>query len=142
MSIIADLDCIMLVDDDEATNFLHRSVIRRENLGVHVKVITNGQEALDYLTGSEQYYPGTDLPQPGIIFLDLNMPGMNGWEFLDQYRKLPTPIRQQIALMVLTTSLNPDDEARARQIPEVDGFLQKPLTGPKLQGIINQYFYN
>jgi len=142
MKKVEGLDCIMLIDDDEATNFIHRSVIRRENLDVHVQVAYTAEDALNYLTGSEKYFPGLDLPQPGIIFLDLNMPGMNGWEFLEEYRRLPEMVKRRIALLMLTTSLNPDDEERANTIPELNGFIQKPLTSEKLHDIIEQYFEN
>ena len=136
-----ELDCILLVDDDEATNFLHRRVISREALDVHVQVVHDGQEALDYLTGSDKYYlEEPDFPQPGIIFLDLNMPGMNGWEFLDSYKRLPVEKKKSIALLVLTTSLNPDDENRAKNYPDLDGFLRKPLTPEKLHRVIGEYF--
>ncbi len=142
MKKVEGLDCILLVDDDEATNFIHRSVIRREELDVHVQVSRSGEDALNYLSGSGPYFPGIDLPQPGIIFLDLNMPGMNGWEFLDQYKKLPEIIKKRIALLILTTSINPDDEQRASAFPELNGYVQKPLTSEKLQNVIHQYFEN
>jgi CheY-like chemotaxis protein len=123
----------MLVDDDEATNFLHRRVIDREELDVQVKILHNAREALGYLNDAE-------LPQPCIIFLDLNMPGMNGWDFLEHYKHVPLSRRHDVVLYILTTSLNPDDEKRAQNYPELNGFLRKPLTPEKLHRVLRKHF--
>lgn len=133
MSAKGKLDCILLVDDDEATNFLHRRVIDREELDVQVAILHNAREALNYLYEKEE-------PERSIIFLDLNMPGMNGWDFLEHYKRLPQSRRKNIVLLILTTSLNPDDEKRAQEYPELNGFLRKPLTPEKLHRVIDQYF--
>ena len=136
---IKDLECIMLVDDDDATNFVNKMTINSLGIQTHVQVAWNGRDALDYLTRTGQY-AGTESPRPGIIFLDINMPKMNGWEFLEEYKKLPEDIRARIVIAMLTTSLNLDDAKRATQHEELKGYISKPLTVKGLEDIIYSYF--
>ncbi|UYQ93332.1 response regulator [Chitinophaga horti] len=142
MKKIDGLDCILLVDDDHATNFINSMIIKRAQLDVHVQVVTNGQEALDYLTGTGDFANNTNYILPGIVFLDINMPAMNGWEFLDEYHKLPEEKKAGIVIAMLTTSLNPDDERKANGIDDIRGFLNKPLTVEKLLEVIERFFPN
>ncbi|WP_296618730.1 response regulator, partial [Marivirga sp.] len=74
------LDCVLLIDDDEATNFYHKLILEKENTGVYIQSVKSAKEGLDFLLCKGDY---SDYPQPGIIFLDLNMPGMSGWDFLE-----------------------------------------------------------
>jgi CheY-like chemotaxis protein len=70
------------------------------------------------------------------------MPAMDGWEFLDRYRRLPAAQKADIVLIMLTTSLNPDDELRTKTIPEVAGFENKPLSQQRLKELLDKYFSN
>ena len=139
---VTGLQCILLVDDDETTNFIHARLIKKADLNVHLQVTNGGREALEYLTHSGKFAETSPQPQPGIIFLDLNMPGMNGWNFLEEYRKLPKDEPQKQIVVILTTSMNPDDQQHAKHIPEVAGFIHKPLLPENLNDIINRYFEN
>lgn len=135
------LNCILLVDDDEATNFFNNIIIKKANCTHHIQTTQTGQEALNYLTNSEKFEGrGTDYPRPDLIFLDLNMPGMNGWEFLNKYKDLEEGQKGKIVLVMLTTSPNPDDELKARTIEEVSGFKNKPLTGKMLEELLLFFF--
>ena len=78
--------------------------------------------------------------QVDLVFLDINMPIMDGWEFIDEYKKLPEDIKSNIIITMLTTSVNPDDEKMANSIPEINYFLQKPLTEKKLSDTINMFY--
>jgi len=138
---INGLDFILLVDDDEATNYLNQRVIRKADLNTTVEVAGNGREALDFLTNSGKHTKSKELPHAGLIFLDINMPGMNGWEFLEAYKKLPEDQTRKIKVLMLTTSINPDEERRAIDIPEVKGFIHNPLTVEKLEKAINVYVF-
>jgi CheY-like chemotaxis protein len=132
------LNCILLIDDDEPTNFLNQMVLEELGITKHIKVAQNGEEALGYLkktsTGDENF------PLPDLIFLDINMPAMNGWEFLQHYSGLPQNQKANVVIVMLTTSLNPDDRAKAHQISEVTGFETKPLTADKLKALMEKYF--
>ena len=138
---IDGLDFILLVDDDEATNFLNQRVIRKAEINTEVQVANNGKEALDFLSNTGKFSEVKTLPQAGLIFLDINMPGMNGWEFLDAYKKLPEDQTRHIKVLMLTTSINPDEEKKAIDIAEVKGFIHKPLTPEKLEKAINVYIF-
>jgi len=133
------LDCILLIDDDTPTNFLHSMVIKRAGIDAHVEVHTSAIDALHYLTSTGKFV-GQPCIQPGIIFLDINMPAMNGWEFMDEYDKLPVEQRAKITVIMLTTSLNPLDKDRASGYKEIVTYLHKPLMMDKLQELILLHF--
>jgi CheY-like chemotaxis protein len=131
------LNCILLVDDDEPTNFLDKMILEDVNCAETVEVAESGQSALRYLeNASENGSPSS----PDLIFLDINMPAMNGWEFLEQYSNLDQQRKANVVIVMLTTSLNPDDRAKANKMPDVSGFETKPLTPEKLQSILKKYF--
>jgi CheY-like chemotaxis protein len=137
----AKLNCILLVDDDEPTNFLNRMAVEELECAQNIKVIPSAREALDYLECSGQPAPLNEkCPAPEIIFLDINMPAMDGWEFLEKYETLPAPHKNSVIVVMLTTSFNPEDELKARKIASVKEFRNKPLTPALLQDILHKYF--
>ena len=127
------LNCILLIDDDEPTNFLNRLTLEQTACSRTIHVAQSGEEALDFLRNTQR---------PDLIFLDVNMPAMDGWEFLERYRSLPSDRKADIVLIMLTTSLNPDDELRTRAIPEVSGFENKPLSQQRVEQLLEKYFNN
>jgi response regulator RpfG family c-di-GMP phosphodiesterase len=135
-----DLDCVLLVDDDISTNFIHRRIVENAKINVDVKEITSAKEALDYLTYSGKYENKEDAPKAGIIFLDINMPGMNGWDFIAEYKKLDERHKARIVVVMLTTSLNPDDEQHAANVEEIATYLHKPLNIEAFAKIADKYF--
>ncbi|MDR6782077.1 response regulator RpfG family c-di-GMP phosphodiesterase [Pedobacter africanus] len=135
-----DLDCVLLVDDDISTNFIHRRIVENTKINVAVKEITSAREALDYLTYSGKYAHTEDAPKAGIIFLDINMPGMNGWDFMAEYKKLDEKHKARIVVVMLTTSLNPDDELHAAKVEEIATYLHKPLNMQAFSTIADKYF--
>lgn len=124
---------VLLIDDDEPTNFINKKIIKSSGFVENIHVAQSGQEALNFLSRQ-------DIPNPEIIFLDINMPAMDGWEFLTQYKKLTQTQKGNMLIVMLTTSLNPDDEMKAKEINEVHGFNNKPLTVQMLKEIITKYF--
>lgn len=134
------LSCILLIDDDEPTNFLNRMTLEQVGCADHIQVIQSGQDALDFLARKGKYAYEPDCPHPDLIFLDVNMPAMDGWEFLEKYRLLQPEQKAPIVMIMLTTSLNPDDEAKAKAIPEISGFENKPLRADRLRELLKNYF--
>ncbi len=133
------LDCVLLIDDDVPTNFIHRKILQTSNIEVDITAITSAQEALEFLTYSGKY-ENCNNPRPGLIFLDINMPGMSGWDFMQEYRNLEKVKKEDIKVIMLTTSLNPDDEAMASQNKEILNFMHKPLTREIFAKIASEYF--
>lgn len=128
------LYCIMLVDDNKIDNFFHERVIKKSNAAENIVAKESGQEALDYIA------QGTAVQQPELIFLDINMPGMNGWEFLENYKKLDANLQNAMIVVMLTTSENPDDRARAATQGILADFKSKPLTKEMLEEVIEKFY--
>ncbi len=129
------LNCIMLIDDNEDDNFFHSRVIQKNSLANNVIVMPSALEALGYLKLKDQ-----QRIKPDLILLDINMPGMNGWEFLDAYQQLEKDERGDMIVVMLTTSENPDDEEKSLAFDFVCNFQTKPLTKEKLQEVISENF--
>lgn len=140
MQKVKGLNCILLIDDDEINNFLNVKLIKRLDIASHIEIAVNGKMGLDYLTCSGKYIHNECFPQPGLILLDINMPLMNGWEFLEEYDKLNENQKGQHVLAMLSSSDNPDDINRAKSNDKIVGFINKPLTIEKLKEIIQKYF--
>lgn len=126
----------MLVDDNTDDNFFHEWEIKNGCPSVTVVAKQGGMEALDYLK-SKKAHQGL---HPDLIFLDINMPGMNGWEFLEEYNKLDEQFKSLAVVIMLTTSENPDDRAKAKAMDIAAEFKTKPLTQEMLKEVVDNYF--
>ncbi len=124
----------MLVDDDEHTNFLNKTIIRHAKFADEVVSQVKADEALKYI--AEETKNG-DLPD--LIFLDINMPLMDGWDFMREYARMGlNGIGPKV--IMLTSSINPKDEERAAAIKELSGFRSKPLSYDVLNDIYDRFF--
>jgi CheY-like chemotaxis protein len=130
------LKCIMLIDDNPDDNFFHTRVIKKCDAAETVIAKQSAMEALQYLKSRKD----NTLPHPDLIFLDINMPGMNGWEFLKEYYNLDKELQSRAIVVMLTTSENPDDEAKAIGLDIVADFKTKPLTKEILEEVISKKF--
>lgn len=135
------INCILLIDDNPDDNFFHKIIITKADICNHIKFALDGIEALAYLAkcGAENQ-PSDSYPVPDLIYLDINMPRMNGFEFLKEYEKLEERIKSKVVIIMLTTSLNPDDRKIVSQIKEVAEFQNKPLTVEMVRESIEKYF--
>lgn len=135
------LNRVLLIDDDEATNFLNRHVIEEAGVATEIKTVLNGKEAIEFLTNTGPYkIHGDNFPQPMLILLDINMPVMDGWEFLEAYQKLPEHLKCHTIVVMVTTSFNPDDRKRAERIAELADYRNKPLTSELLEELMAKFF--
>lgn len=131
---IQKLKKILLIDDNEADNYLHRLIISEAGVAEHIVDQPDGIKALEYLKAEAEGQ------LPDLIFLDINMPRMNGWEFLEAYSQLPAVKQSAIVVIMLTTSVFQKDRERAEQLPNFSGFLTKPLTEEDLLGVLREHF--
>ncbi|WP_375434643.1 response regulator [uncultured Hymenobacter sp.] len=129
------LSCALLVDDDQTTNYLNQLLLKRLNVTDKLLVALNGAEALQQLQLHSQ---NASEDQPILVLLDVKMPVMNGFEFLEAYDQLPLPRKEAIIIVMLTTSLHPQDVSRLEKLP-IAGFLNKPLTKEKVDTILRTH---
>jgi len=134
---MAAISCTLLIDDDETTNYLNQTLLRRMAITDTVLVAGNGQEALDLLHA--HCVTAASPTCPALILLDMKMPRMNGFEFLQAYTQRPPTENPAVVIIMLTTSLHPHDVARMQDLP-IAGYLTKPLTREKVEAIMAQHF--
>lgn len=127
---------ILLIDDSESDNFYHARKIRKMGITDNIHMCYSGYEALDYLKSE---FEGRH-PQPTLIFLDINMPGMNGWEFLEEYENLEVAQQGEIVLTMLSNSIDERDQQKAGSYKTVRGYYSKPLSEEYLASILEQHF--
>lgn len=129
------LNCILLIDDNPDDNFFHERIIRKCNAAEKIVSKTAAIDALEFLKAK----PTNDMA-PELILLDINMPVMNGWDFLAEYEKLPQELKSKAVIVMLTTSQNPDDEKKAAHIQSISDFKTKPLSKEILLEIMERFF--
>jgi len=130
------LNHIVLVDDNETTSFLNNRLLGRLALAEKVTTFTRAEEASQFLWNDAQ---AALTPAADLVFVDLKMPGMSGFDFLEQYNQLPAAVQGRTVVAVLTTSMHSADTARVAQYPNVE-YLTKPLTEEKLQRLLAKRF--
>lgn len=127
------LRAIMMIDDSESDNYFHQRVLRKMGLGDKTFVFTHAQAALDQLGEGS-------IEDVSLIFLDINMPGMNGFEFLEAYQEAGFAERDNVIVVMLSCSLNPADRMKAESFACVKEFFTKPLTKTAIDGLVDSYF--
>lgn len=123
---------LTIIDDNELFVFLTKKIIALSEVVDDVSVFDNGLDALEF------FKTNIDNPAelPEIVFLDLSMPIMDGWQFLERYVDLPKEKTQKVKIYIITSSISPDDIERAHSINAVTEFLVKPLTKEKIRELV------
>lgn len=114
---------VLLIDDSDVDNFINKAIISKEKCVSEIIVKSSGLDALSFLNSI------LDLPEayPDFIFLDIRMPSMNGFEFLDEYMKLPETFKVYPKIFILSSSLDPLDNEKGEKYNFIKGHLSKPL---------------
>ena len=129
------LNSVLLVDDDDTTNFLNRFFLNQLDTNIKVLVAKNGQEALDLIQGE------AEVITPCLIVLDTNMPVMDGWEFLKAYGKqIPEGLKKNINIVMLPPTNTEEYKAKVLANPNVVDVMDKPMSDIKFRLLITKYF--
>jgi CheY-like chemotaxis protein len=130
---VNNIQSICIIDDDDIYLYLSKKTIHKFNPAILISTFENGQEAI---TAFQNMILASEL-LPDIILLDINMPIMDGWQFMDNYKLLKTQIHQDVSIFISSSSLDPADIERSKKHEEVKGFLHKPLDTETLVRIYN-----
>ena len=122
MSDSKKLDSVLLIDDDDVVNTLHSIILRQSGLVETIKSVMSGSEALSTLSAYEK-----DQRWPSVIFVDINIPGMNGWEFIEYFNQKFSGNKHKCKVCLLSSSLDPRDKEKADKSEFVDFYFSIPL---------------
>ncbi|WP_422361636.1 response regulator [Reichenbachiella sp.] len=122
-----NIELVLVVEDDPISSYVINLALRQHEAFLECVELRNGQVAIDHLTEN-----GENLPN--LILLDINMPVMDGWDFLEKFSEMS--VSKDIPVVMLTSSINPDDIEKAKSHKLVKGFLSKPLNKDKLDEVL------
>ncbi|MEM6261834.1 MAG: response regulator [Bacteroidota bacterium] len=128
---MANYKNVMLVDDNEIDNIINEKIIEASNFADRISVFKGGQEALEFLNANQENVASL----PEIIFLDINMPIMDGFQFLEDFEQLPDDVQAKCKIIMLSSSISPKDIDRAASNRYVKKYLNKPLNARYLEAI-------
>jgi len=128
-------EIVMLIDDNDIDNFINEQMVKGCNFSETVYVNTSTRSAVEFLKNLSVNKALRKDHLPSIIFLDINMPILDGFQFIEEFEKLEASLVDSIRIVMLTSSINPSDKERSKQYKSVVGFLHKPLTEEALESL-------
>ena len=123
---------VLLVEDDPITIMVCDRIIKMSDFATNVVSCENGKTAIDHI--NQLVNEGKQFPE--IIFLDINMPVMNGWDFLEEFEMIKDKISPMPRIFILSSTVDPEDYKRAKSFSAVDNFISKPLSKEFLEQIL------
>ena len=118
---------VMLIDDNDIDNLINQKMIEAAVVAENIYTHTSAKSAIEFLRNVEKLSVA-DQVLPDVIFLDIDMPLMDGFQFLDEFEKLGNGLKKKSRIVMLTSSINPQDFTRSKKYPSVKQYLNKPLT--------------
>jgi len=134
------LDLVLLVDDDETTNYLNERLLNEMQVAREIKILKNGEEALRYLSYAYAAAPDPAYKRPDLIFLDIKMPVMDGFTFLEEYERRGLDTGDHMIILMLTSSASFYDLERLKTFKKVKRHFSKALTKHDVRDIMNDFF--
>ena len=126
---------ILLIDDSKGTNSLNKRLLEEMDVAEHISIALNGRLALDYLLSKNEQ---GNYPSPDIIFLDINMPIMDGYQFLKEFKRIEKEEDLKRIIVTLTTSISKENMEKTMGYSGVKGYQFKPLTKEKVNVVIEE----
>jgi two-component SAPR family response regulator len=127
---------VLIIDDDTINNFVCSRIIKLSGLSERVECVLSADEGMDIL---EKNLSNPD-ELPDLIFLDINMPGKNGWDFLDKFKNLKPSLPKRVLVFMLSSSLYREDVEHSKSYNEVTDYITKPLAVERLKELGEKYF--
>ncbi len=125
---------ILLVDDDTVNNFIVINTLNKLDITENIDSVLNGLDGIEYLKAKIE--TNKELI-PSVIFLDINMPIMDGWEFLQEFELFPEEVKNHCNIYMVSSSVYEDDISKSKQYKSVKDFISKPLMRDKIMEIYN-----
>lgn len=123
---------VMLIDDNEIDNLINQKMIEAASITENIYTHTGAKSAIEFLRNMEQLDVAEKV-LPDVIFLDIDMPLMDGFQFLDEFEKLSNTTKTKCKIVMLTSSINPQDFNRSKKYDNVKLYLNKPLSHDSIQ---------
>lgn len=123
---------VMLIDDNEIDNLINQKMIEAANISEHIYTHTGARSAIEFLRNLEKLDKETKNVMPEVIFLDIDMPLMDGFQFLDEFDKLSEGTKKKCKVVMLTSSINPQDVNKSKRYSYVKKYINKPLSQDNL----------
>jgi CheY-like chemotaxis protein len=127
---------IMLIDDNEMDNFINQRIIGASNITEHIYTHNGARSAIESLKNMEKVSPGASHAFPDIIFLDIDMPLMDGFAFLDEFDKIKEETKKDCKIIMLTSSINPYDINKSKKYDYVKKYIKKPLSEENIKNLL------
>jgi CheY-like chemotaxis protein len=127
------LPLIGIIDDDKIYQFMLTRLIKNNMLSERIVTFMDGEKAIQYLSENKANTKNI----PDIIFLDINMPIMDGWQFLEEYANIKAELKKKIVIIMLSSSVNPIDVERANKITEIADYIVKPIKSEELKRVFD-----
>ena len=124
---------IGIIDDNKIYQFMLTRIIKKNKLAEGIITFSDGEKAIQYLTDNRS----NNEKIPDVIFLDVSMPVMDGWQFIEGYANIKTEIKKKIVIYMLTSSVDPVDIERASKISEISDYITKPIKLEEIKRIFD-----